>query len=172
MNSSQGTAWHGEKIPEFEPHLIRYAFHLLRNSELARDAVQDTFERFLKQSQEKVEANLRAWLFTVCRNRCFDLRKKEKKMQPIDTVQDKPPLATGPSAFSALAKKEDRQTLRQFLLALAEQEQEVVRLKFQSDCSYREISDITGLSQSHVGVTIHRALTKMRIAAKKKGGAQ
>ncbi len=41
-------------------------------------------------------------------------------------------------------------------------QQEVVRLKFQGGLSYREISQITNLSVTHVGVLIHTALNKLR----------
>jgi len=41
-------------------------------------------------------------------------------------------------------------------------QQEVLRLKFQSGFSYKEISRITTLSVSHVGVLIHHAVTRLR----------
>jgi RNA polymerase sigma-70 factor (ECF subfamily) len=42
-------------------------------------------------------------------------------------------------------------------------QQEVIRLKFQSGLSYREISRVTGLTVSHVGVLIHTGLKSIRI---------
>lgn len=45
---------------------------------------------------------------------------------------------------------------------LPEKHQEVVRLKFQNDLSYREISQITRLSVSNVGFILHTALKKIR----------
>ena len=41
-------------------------------------------------------------------------------------------------------------------------QQEVVHLKFQSGLSYREISDVTGLSVSNVGFLLHTALARLR----------
>jgi RNA polymerase sigma-70 factor (ECF subfamily) len=38
----------------------------------------------------------------------------------------------------------------------------VLQLKFQNDLSYQEISEITQLSVSNVGVTIHNALKTLR----------
>jgi len=41
-------------------------------------------------------------------------------------------------------------------------QQEVVRLKFQNDLSYQEISRITKLSVSNVGFLIHTAIKTIR----------
>ena len=41
-------------------------------------------------------------------------------------------------------------------------QQEVIRLKFQSGLSYREISRVTGLTVSHVGVLIHTGIKAIR----------
>lgn len=48
------------------------------------------------------------------------------------------------------------------LRRLTDNQQEVVRLKFQSGLSYREISEITGLSVSNVGFLLHTAIKKVR----------
>lgn len=48
------------------------------------------------------------------------------------------------------------------LKTLTPNQQEVVRLKFQNGFSYREISAITGLSESNVGYLLHIAIRKIR----------
>lgn len=45
---------------------------------------------------------------------------------------------------------------------LPDHQREVLRLKFLSELSYREISDITGLSVSNVGYLIHTGLKALR----------
>jgi len=52
--------------------------------------------------------------------------------------------------------------IRRFLTRLPENQQEVVRLKFQNGLSYREISRVTELSVSNVGYLIHVAIRKIR----------
>jgi RNA polymerase sigma-70 factor (ECF subfamily) len=48
------------------------------------------------------------------------------------------------------------------LARLPESQQEVIRLKFQHQMSYREISRITGQSESNVGFLIHRGIKSIR----------
>ena len=45
---------------------------------------------------------------------------------------------------------------------LPENQQEVVRLKFQNEMTYQEIADVTGLSVTNVGFLLHTALKRLR----------
>ena len=47
-------------------------------------------------------------------------------------------------------------------IELPDNQQEVIRLKFQNDLSYREISEITGLSVSNVGFLLHVGIKRLR----------
>ena len=46
---------------------------------------------------------------------------------------------------------------------LPENQREVIRLKFQHDMSYKEISEVTNLSVSNVGFLIHTGLKRLRV---------
>ena len=48
------------------------------------------------------------------------------------------------------------------LATLPANQREVLRLKFQSELSYREISEITGHSVSNVGFLIHTGIRNLR----------
>ena len=49
-----------------------------------------------------------------------------------------------------------------FLKRLPPNQQEVIRLKFHGDLSYKEISAVTGLTTTNVGFLIHTALHRLR----------
>jgi RNA polymerase sigma-70 factor (ECF subfamily) len=46
--------------------------------------------------------------------------------------------------------------------SLSPNQREVIRLKFQSDLSYKEIAEITQLSVTNVGFLLHTGLKKLR----------
>ena len=48
------------------------------------------------------------------------------------------------------------------LATLSANQQEVVRLKFQAGLSYRQISEVTGLSVTNVGFLLHTAIARLR----------
>jgi DNA-directed RNA polymerase specialized sigma24 family protein len=69
-----------QALVDFESPLIGYATTFLHDAERARDVVQDTFIRLYQQDIDKVSGGLKAWLFTVCRNRALDVIRKEKRI--------------------------------------------------------------------------------------------
>ena len=46
--------------------------------------------------------------------------------------------------------------------ALPPNQREVIRLKFQNDLSYREIAEVTQLTETNVGFLLHTGLKKLR----------
>ena len=48
------------------------------------------------------------------------------------------------------------------LKSLPERDQEIVRLKFQQNLSYRQIADILNISEGNVGYILHHALKTLR----------
>jgi RNA polymerase sigma-70 factor, ECF subfamily len=82
------------------------------------------------------------------------------------TFVDQGTLETEPSADASpaelLARHDDRITLLRLVDGLPPRQQEVIQLRFQNDLSYREIADITGMTESNVGVALHAALKALR----------
>ena len=155
-------AWVRAAIEKFEGPLVLYATRIVGEVEHARDVVQETFLRLCQQDHREIEKHLAEWLYTVCRNRALDVLRKEKRMSPLTAPQLAKRESREPSPPDALARAESQSQVLSALAALAGNQQEVIRLKFQHSLSYREISKVTGLSESHVGVLIHKGLKAIR----------
>lgn len=149
-------------LKEFEAPLIGYAATILHDHDKARDVVQDTFIRLYKQDIKKVQTGLKSWLYTVCRNRALDVLRKEKRIVSMDdevlTQQE-----SNLGAPSQIAENHERvEHVMQQMESLTENQQQVIRLKFEQGMSYQEISEATGLSSSNVGFLLHNGLKKLR----------
>ena len=154
MDDALKSRWIVEALELFEGSLMRYATWILGDIECAREIVQETFLRLCREEPERISSHLAQWLFTVCRNLAFDARKKETRMTPIGDLE-----------FGVVPGLEEKQTVNQIfqiIETLPKNQREVVYLKFQSDLSYKEISEITKLSVSNVGFLIHTAVTAIR----------
>lgn len=149
-------------VARHEPALLRYAARLLGDADRARDAVQDTFVKLMAQPRSGVEDHLAEWLFTVCRNRVLDMRRKEGRMSAFKEGEVERVQALEPRPGSQLEQGELRATLLSLIDRLPRNQQEVIRLKFQNGFSYKEISRITELSVSNVGFLIHTAVNRLR----------
>src|SRR6185503_17362417 len=154
MSDIPKSRWIVEALEQHERSLVRYARWILSELESAREVVQETFLRLCKEDPARVEGHLAQWLFTVCRNLAFDARKKEARMTPLGDTE----IAVAPDL-------DERRTVSQILQVvdtLPKNQREVIYLKFQSDLSYKEISEVTRLSISNVGFLIHSAVRAIR----------
>ena len=149
-------------LRRFELPLLQYATRILGDRERARDVVQETFLELERKGRRETDSAPAKWLFTVCRNRALNICRKEKRMTYLDeeTLERTP--AQEPAPNERIERKEAGGFLLRIVATLPPRQQEVLQLKFQNDLSYQEISEITELSVSNVGVLIHNALKTLR----------
>ena len=150
-------------VAHHQAPLLRYATRLLDgDADRARDVVQDTFVRLMAQPPAQVDGHVAEWLFTVCRNRSLDVRRKEGRMKRFEEGQIERLTALEPPPGRTLERAEQHETARRLIDQLPRNQQEVIRLKFQNGFSYQEISRITSLSVGNVGFILHTALKALR----------
>lgn len=149
-------------LERFEAPLVSYALGLTGEPESARDAVQDTFLRLCEQPPGAVDGHLAQWLFTVCRNRILDVRRKDRRMTALTEVELEHRPAPGPSPDESAETRDRAGRVDELLAGLPLNQREVVRLKFQHQLSYQEIASVTSLSVTNVGFLLHTALRTLR----------
>jgi RNA polymerase sigma-70 factor (ECF subfamily) len=150
-------------LRQFERPLVGYATHLLGgDAEQARDVVQEAFFRLCAEPRERVEPHLREWLYAVCRNLAIDIRRKERRMQPMSEAQVQNYSSSDEGPTEPLEREDTLGQVAEALQGLSANQQEVVRLKFQHGMSYKQISQVTKLSVTNVGFLLHTALKTIR----------
>ncbi len=160
MHDPGKAEWIAEALTRYEAPLLRFATKLLRDNERARDVVQETFLQLCLEDRAAVEGHLAAWLFRVSRNRALDLRRKDKRVDLIETETDAADSRPDPSQLAE--HREDTGNVMKILETLPENQQEAVYLRFQGGLSYQEIADVTGHSVTNVGFLLHAAVKKIR----------
>src|SRR6476469_3872255 len=126
-----------EALALYESNLIGYATSILGgDEERARDVVQDTLLKLYLADPERVSENLKAWLYAVCRNRAFDVLRKENRMvmrednESLERLDDwQPDQGDGADQEELLGQ------IWSMLEQLPRNQREVIRLKFQHDLS-------------------------------------
>ena len=154
--------WMRSVLADHQGPLLRYASRITGDLERARDVVQDTFLRLCRERPERLNSHLTEWLFTVCRNRALDVVRKESKNRRLTEINLSSRPSTEPSPDIAAQRSESASDVFRALDELPANQQEVIRLKFQNDLSYREISRVTNLSVSNVGFLIHTGIKTLR----------
>jgi len=152
-----------ELFSALESPLLSYALRLVGERALAEDTVQEAFMKLHAQFAEVREP--RRWLYRTVHNLALNHRRQASKIVPLQPIaaQDEstpPPDTADPEPLpdEQIIRLEGIGLVRLSLGALDERSREVVRLKFDEDLSYKQISERTGLTTGHVGYVLHHAL--------------
>ena len=154
-----------QAVEQFERPLLAYALRIVGDVDRARDVVQETFARLCRQPAGSADVNghLPQWLYTVCRNAALDVRRKEKRAMPmLETAAAETVPSDRPTPDASAEAKDSTSHVLELLSRLSDDQQEAIRLKFQHGMSYRQISAITGHSESNVGFLIHSGIKAIR----------
>lgn len=162
MKTTSHMDWVRQALARYEQPLLRYALRITGEMETARDVVQDTFMKLCSANRSRIDGYLGPWLYRVCRNRALDVVKKERRMQAADDAVLTAYPSAGPTPGAAAAGHETESLVLATLAGLPKPQQEVFRLKFQDQLSYKEISKVTGHPVNHVRYLIHISLKHLR----------
>ena len=136
------------------PDLRAFSRFLCRERESADDLVQNTILAALdKRDQFTPGTNLKAWMFTIMRNRFYsDLRTQRRRPASIDS--DTAPMLTAvDNPEAALALKE----LSSALFELSPQSREALVLVGAGGFSYEEAAALCGCSVGTLKARVSRA---------------
>ena len=162
MEVADKAAWVRGALQRYEGPLLRYAGRIVGDRDLARDVVQDAFLSLCKADPGKVNEHLTGWLYTVVRNRALNVAEKERRMTPLEPAQAETHPTPSPGPSDTAARNERSAMVWQALARLPERQQEACRLKFQDGLTYREISQVMGISLGSVSNMMAQALDAVR----------
>ena len=176
MNTT-GTNQNAEKlaafetiVSEYEGVLLRYVIRIVQSHDTAQDVVQDSFIKLFKSWEGELRPcpEISSWLYRVAHNCAVDHLRKETRRNILHKRQaeeNEEYIQPGHRETSNLSESAEKATFA--LRALSLRDQQLVILKIYEEKSYKEISDITGLSVSNVGYILHYAMKKLADELKK-----
>ena len=139
-----------------ESGLLRYALGLVGRRTVAEELVQEIFLR-LHQNWDEVE-NPRSWLYRGLRNLALNHLRDRKPATELkeDTIatEESPPA-------EVLGRHEAIGMMRLLLAEIPDDDRNLIRLKYNDDLKYQEISRRTGLSVGNVGYRLHHVLKRL-----------
>lgn len=143
--------------------IYNYVRYRVRNPEATDDITSSIFEKVLKNIRlfNPEQGIFTAWLFAIAHNVVSDYFRNWEKNQwsPLEAYSEM--AGTSQDLGEIVIKHELRSRLLDALTELSERERNLVALKFWSGLSNRSIAQLTGLSESNVGVIIYRAMRRL-----------
>ena len=143
---------------KYRTRLHQYALSLLRSRTEAEDVVHDVMIGLARQaSRGHMPRGLSAYLYASIRNRCID-RMRRKPELPLEDVA--PDLIVAPPGDEARIGV--RQLLNRALLALPDEQREVVVLRTWHDLEFTTIAVMQGTSVNTALSRYQYGLAKLR----------
>lgn len=142
------------------PRLYNYFRYRLGDESVAEELTSTVLEKAWtkRHRYRKDRAVFSVWLFSIAKNEVVSYLRKRRDLLPISMAET----ASGEAIEPCLEQSQDIQQLSRLLADLPERERELISLKFGADLNNREISVVTGLSESNVGTILSRVLQKLR----------
>lgn len=143
--------------------LYRYVISKCHDRDLALDICQQTFLKFYEalNSYEPEKSPL-AYLFTIAKRLLINHGEK-KTFESFDETLLEAQEDETVAILDDLDVKHLAQVINTYLPSLTDDEQDVIRLYFYAELSYKEISDTLEKEEAYVRKIKERALKKLRI---------
>lgn len=136
--------------------LFRFIVKNIRDQDDARDVVQDAFEKVWLKAAEVPFEKGKSYLFTTAYRIMLERIRKKSRTSPLDNTLRILPAEESKPEFDL------RKVLDEAIAKLPDDQRSVVMLRDYEGYSYKEIGDITGLTESQVKVYIFRARVTLK----------
>jgi len=147
-------AEYNRAVDEWADALYRYTLknlgHAMSAQDIVQDIVQDCYEKLWIHRDQVDPLKVKSWLFTTAHHTMVDNIRKRKNETLVESK--KLPDRAEEQGYSDL-----QEIMHQAIDKLTEVQKSVLLLRDYEGYSYREIGEITGLSEAQVKVYIYRA---------------
>jgi RNA polymerase sigma-70 factor (ECF subfamily) len=127
----------------------------------AEELTSCTFEKAWRARKRYRQdlASFPTWLFRIAHNVGMDYLRSRRHLLPIDLAMES---AANGTPLDDAAHDSDLARLTRLAAGLPERERELIALKYGAEMDHRIIAQLTGLSESNVGVILHRTVQTLR----------
>ncbi len=148
---------------KFRDRLFYHAYYITKDYQEAYDVVQEVFIRAMRERRFfDAEFRMKAWLFRVTSNLCFNLVRDRKRRGAI--------LETVPRERNSRADQvekvfagERREEVMAALEHMTRDHREILVLRYYDDLSYAEIADVLGIKLGTVMSRLSRARCRLLV---------
>lgn len=144
--------------------LYRYGTKFVTDPELVKDCIQELFTKLYENQKELPSLeNPVFYLFKSLKNLLIDEIRRNEKAIHI-SLQDIPFHVTFVYHENEETEwnEEIKEKFEQVISLLSDRQKEAIYLRFQSEMSYEEISELLGINYQSTRNLIHRSIEKIR----------
>jgi len=140
--------------------VFSYALSRVHDRDLASDITQETFIDLwnaLKNFQYKSDEAFLGFVFIILKRKIYKSYKTKDMLTLEENMINE----------SYEMDPEDYRFLLKYIGVLKERDQEVLRLRYWSDMTFKQIASVLGITETNAKVLHHRAVKKLQILLEK-----
>lgn len=124
----------------------------------AQDIAQDTFLKLFSAIEGfRGDSGFESWLYRLVVNRCFDLKRRTRRLMPLMEELFSALRAPDESILDEVLRSEMSAHVAAVVASLPPEQRMVVVLRYTQNLSYDEIAEILGCSSGTIGSRLNRA---------------
>ncbi|MCR1899147.1 RNA polymerase sigma factor [Irregularibacter muris] len=152
-------------ITKYYKEIYAYIYRQTLNKELSMDLTQEIFIRVLQSisNYDEKKASFRTWLYRISTYRIVDYyRSKHYKYNSLETSINDYDIKDNEDFTISVEYKEDVEKIMEVVNKLDISNQRILRLKLFADYTFKEISEILGLSESTVKTKYYSTVKRIK----------
>ncbi len=146
---------YNRSVEDFSDSVYRFILGNIKDEDRADDIVQDTWEKLWRNLAEIEYPVVRTWLFRTAYRTMIDIIRKESRMTRIEESDYQ-------NFLSETQYSDLNEILHLALDRLPEHQRSLVLLRDYEGYSYREISEISGMTEAQVKINLYRGRVALR----------
>jgi len=152
-------------LNRYKSSIHSYIYFIVRNKDLTEDLFQETFMKAImtiKQGRYTENGKFKAWIMRIAHNLIIDTYRQGRNENTVSNDEVEADLYNNIKLCDGtiedyMVRHQVLSDVRKLIKYLPEDQREVLEMRYYQDYSFKEISDITGVS-------INTALGRMRYA--------
>ncbi|OEC00561.1 RNA polymerase factor sigma C [Lysinibacillus sphaericus] len=148
---------------EYGDELVRLAFSYVKDTEIAKDMVQNTFIKCYKNVDTfRYDAQIKTWLYRIAINECKDyLKSWHFKMVQVKSFIHETAKSIYPSTEKTVIDKYNNEELKDTIFSLPKVYREVVYLYYYESLKTDEIAEVLDIPMNTVKTRLRRAKQRL-----------
>lgn len=153
-----------EIMIEYGNELVRLAFSYVKDTEIAKDMVQNTFIKCYKNLDSfRNEAQIKTWIYRITINECKDyLKSWNYKMVQVKSFMNETARSISPSVEKTVIDKYNSEEMKDTIFSIPKVYREVVFLYYYESLNSEEIATVLDIPVNTVKTRLRRAKQKLQ----------
>jgi RNA polymerase sigma factor (sigma-70 family) len=159
----------GQLYQPYMEMVFTVCYKYLRDEDECKDAVMQIFEKLVNDLQNHAVENFKSWLHTVAVNHCLMKIRAKKVFIGVDEVPDSYEADGEHIREQAIQIDRNLSVLEDCMKTLKTEQRLSIRLFFNEEKCYRQITDETGFDYNQIKSYIQNGKRNLKICMEKNG---